>query len=345
STLFNALTKKSVPAENYPFCTIDPSVGIVPVPDARLDVLAKMSNSAKVIPAVVEFVDIAGLVKGASSGEGLGNKFLAHIREVNAIAHMVRVFEDLDIIHVHGAPKPMHDATVINMELILADLETVTKRLGSVEREAKRGEKDAVAEKAVLEQTKTHLESEKPARTVTILPEEKRFLDQLSLLSSKPILYVLNTKEGAGDIPADFLEMIKKEGARYVVLDAHTEQELSLFEGDEKDEMRSGIGLSDDGLAQLIVESYKLLGLATFLTTGEDETRAWTIAEGSLAPVAASAIHTDFEKKFIKAEVVKFEDLARVGSYAKARELGLLKTEGRDYIVQDGDVIEFKVGA
>ncbi|MDD4989255.1 MAG: redox-regulated ATPase YchF [Candidatus Pacebacteria bacterium] len=317
STLFNALTKKSVPAENYPFCTIDPSVGVVAVPDERLQKLSDFSKSKKTIPAAVEFVDIAGLVKGAAEGQGLGNKFLANIRETDAILEVVRVFKDADIIHVAGKVEPLSDIDVINLELVLADLETVTKRLANIKSDLKRGDKKAAAENALLEKVKPVLEAGKLAQTLSLHPEEKEILKSLHLLTMKPILYALNISaaaENADDvkakIPGPFIEIDPVFGT---------------------------------GLDTLIAKSYEILGLITYFTTGEDETRAWTIQKGWNAPLAGTAIHTDFKDKFVRAEVVEWDKLLLAGSYGKAREKGLVRTEGKEYIVQDGDVIEFKI--
>ncbi len=314
STLFNALTKKGVPAENYPFCTIDPSVGIVPVPDDRVERLSSMSRSKKTVPAVIEFVDIAGLVAGASKGEGLGNKFLTNIREVDAIAHVVRVFQDPSVIHVSNKVDPMQDIGVINLELVLADYEVVSKRLASLSRDVKRGDKPAVAEEQVLKKVEKVLEESKMADTAGLSEEEKFLIKSLSLLTLKPMLYVLNTSE------ANENEEIDPPGLS-VKID-------TVFE---------------KGFDDLIKKSYELLGLETFLTTGEDETRAWTIKVGSTAPVAGTAIHTDFKDKFIRAEVINWQDLLDAGSYANARSKGLVRTEGKEYIVKDGDVVEFLV--
>ena len=314
STLFNALTKKSVPAENYPFCTIDPSVGIVEVPDDRLWQLSKLSNSKKTIPAAIEFVDIAGLVAGASKGEGLGNAFLSHIREVDAIAHVVRTFEDKAITHVSGKVSPKDDAETIELELILADIQTVEKRLASNERDTKRGDKEALLLKGLLDKLKTLLESEKPARSIELSEFEKPLFKQLNLLSAKPMLYVLNTSEAAENKELD-------ARGTFVKVDAVFEQ----------------------GLDDLIKKSYELLGLITYFTTGEDESRAWTIKKGSTAPEAGTAIHNDFKDKFIRAEVVFWRDLIENEGYAKAREKGLVRTEGKEYVVKDGDVIEFRI--
>ncbi|MFN4181466.1 MAG: redox-regulated ATPase YchF, partial [Candidatus Paceibacteria bacterium] len=314
STLFNALTKKSVPAENYPFCTIDPSVGIVPVPDERVDKLNDFSKSAKKIPAVIEFVDIAGLVAGASKGEGLGNQFLTNIREVDAIAHVVRAFEDPGVIHVANKVDPMSDIGVINLELVLADFETVSKRISNLSRDVKRGDKEAVSEDAILQKIAKVLEAGHLASDADLSVEEKIKIKSLNLLTLKPMLYVLNTSEAANNID------INPPGL-FVKID-------TVFE---------------KGFDDLIKKSYELLGLETFFTTGEDETRAWTIKKGSTAPIAGTAIHTDFKDKFIRAEVIHCDKLLEAGSYAIAREKGLVRTEGKEYIVKDGDVIEFKI--
>jgi GTP-binding protein YchF len=351
STLFNALTKAAVPAENYPFCTIDPSVGIVAVPDLRLDTLNSISHSEKVIPAVVEFVDIAGIVKGASEGEGLGNKFLSHIREVDMIAEVVRIFEDSDIIHVHGNVDPISDIEVINLELILADQETVGKRLGNVERDAKRGEKTAQKEKEVLEKLRSHLEQGDLACTLDLADDEKLMVKQLHLLTMKQFLYILNKKSGAQNIDElnddrwqDLMDFMERTKSEYVTVDAGIENELKELSEDEKVEFRREYATLDSGIDSLIRGAYHRLGLMSFFTTGEKETRAWTIPQGATAPRAGAAIHTDFEQRFIRAQVVSFEDLVRAGSVAKAREEGKLRTEGKEYIVKDGDVIEFMVG-
>lgn len=314
STLFNALTKKGVLAANYPFATIDPSVGVVAVPDERLEQLSKFSNSKKTVPAIVEFVDIAGLVAGASKGEGLGNKFLANIREVDAILEVVRVFEDKDIVHVDNKVDPIHDVSVINMELILADLETVEKRIGTNSRDAKRGEKDAVLLDGALQKVKKVLEGELMASTVSLDEKEKPLVAQLNLLTMKPILYALNISEASENVNFQAPGLSVK-------IDP-------IFE---------------KGLDDLIKKSYELLGLQTFFTTGEDETRAWTTKIGATAPQAGASIHTDFQNKFIRAQVINFQDLLDSGSLANARSKGLLRTEGKEYIVKDGDVIEFLV--
>lgn len=314
STLFNALTKKGVPAENYPFCTIDPSVGIVPVPDERLDKLHALSNSAKCIPAVIEFVDIAGLVEGASKGEGLGNKFLTNIREVDAILHMVRTFRDPSVIHVANKVDPLQDIGVINLELVLADMETVSKRMGNLQKDVKRGDKDAVSENTILEKIMPILEAGKLATEANLTDDEKFKIKSLSLLTLKPMLYALNVSEATEN------EKVELPGLT-VEIDP-------VFE---------------KGFDDLIKKSYELLGLETYFTTGADETRAWTIKKGSTAPIAGTAIHTDFKDKFIRAEVVFWRDLLDAGSYGEARAKGKVRIEGKEYIVKDGDVIEFKI--
>ena len=351
STLFNALTKKSVPAENYPFCTIDPSVGIVAVPDLRLETLSKISHSEKVIPAIIEFVDIAGIVKGASEGEGLGNKFLSNIRETDMIAEVVRIFEDEDIIHVHGAVDPLSDIEVINLELILADTETVTKRLGNVTRDAKRGEKEALKESDTLERLLHHLEEGKLALSFPFDESELQFVKQLQLLTMKQILYVLNKKSGAYNFDDTnderwtmLMEFFEETNSEYVVIDAGIEHELKDLEEDEKTEFRREYATLDSGIDSLIRASYHRLGLMSYFTTGEKETRAWTVTQGATGPEAGAAIHSDFQTKYIRAQVVSFEDLVVAGSLAQARSTGKLRTEGKGYIVQEGDVIEFMIG-
>jgi len=355
STLFNALTKKSVPAENYPFCTIDPSVGIVAVPDERLQQLSEFSQSKETIPAVVEFVDIAGLVEGASAGEGLGNKFLATIREVDAILHMVRIFDIEDTssteqTHVYGSIDPLRDIKVINMELILADMETVQSRIEKLVRDVKRGDKAAVAETAVAQKVLKALESEQLANSVILSDDEKDITKMWHLLTMKPVLFGFNKKTGGNNLdvtqPEQFAAIVSEvtaSGSQYVVLDAKTEHELSAFDTEEKVMMKEEIEHTDDGVDELIVRSYQLLGLMTYFTTGEEETRAWTVTLGSTAPEAGKAIHTDFQQKFIRADIIKTTDLLSSGSFATARSKGLLKTEGKEYVVKDGDVIEFRI--
>ena len=352
STLFNAITKKSVPAENYPFCTIDPSVGVVAVPDDRLWKLSEFSHSAKTVPAAVEFVDIAGLVKGASEGEGLGNKFLAHIRETDAIAQVVRIFEDDNIIHVDGHIDPVKDIGVINLELILADLETVTKRKANILKDVKSHKKEAIAENILLEKIIPILESGKLASKVEITEEEKPLLKQLCLITSKPILYVMNKKAGSKNLDeirdhrwTALMDFLKAESShsKHVIVDAGIENELKDLDALEKKEFRDSLGAHDDGVNELIRAGYDMLGLMTYFTTGEDETRGWTVKKGSTAPEAGTAIHTDFKDKFIRADVIEWNKLIEVGSFSAAREKGLLRTEGKEYIVQDGDVVEFRI--
>lgn len=348
STLFNALTKKGVLVANYPFATIDPSVGVVAVPDHRLYALSKMSNSEKTVPAAIEFVDIAGLVKGASEGEGLGNQFLSHIREVDAIAEVVRVFDDEDILHVHGTVDPQHDIEIINTELVLADLESASKRLERVDRDAKGGDKEIIAERDVLQKIIPALEAGRPARTVSLSEEERAKAKTLHLLTMKPVLYVLNTKSGAVNVHGEnadrwrtLKQFLESSGASWVFVDAGVESELSDVHDDERGDFRRELGVPDDGLDDLIKAGYKLLDLISFFTTGEKESRAWTIKRNSTAPEAGAAIHSDFRDKFIRAEVIEWDKLLETGSFAAARAKGLLRTEGKEYIVKDGDVMEF----
>ncbi len=351
STLFNALTKKGVPAENYPFCTIDPSVGIVAVPDDRLWKLSEFSKTQKTVPAVVEFVDIAGLVKGASKGEGLGNKFLSNIRECDAIGEVVRLFELGDIQHVEGSVHPLRDVQIINAELALADLETLEKRIQNIEKDVRKGDKEAVKEKDLLNKCLPVVNDGKLISSMVFDEEEKLILKKLSLLSSKPILYILNKSTGKKNIEESdekFIELkkyIQETNSEYVIVDAKIEDDLKDFEGDEKNSFREELGgqKDDDGVNSLIKSAYKLLGLETYFTTGEKETRAWTIEKNSTAPVAGQAIHTDFKDKFIKADVIFWKDLIDVGGFVNAKAKGLLRVEGKEYIVKDGDVMEFKV--
>lgn len=350
STLFNALTKNSVPAENYPFCTIDPAVGIVAVPDKRLASLSAISGSSEIIPAIVEFVDIAGLVQGAASGEGLGNKFLANIREADMIAEVVRIFEDEDVHHVSGDVNPLSDIEVINLELVLADTETVTKRLGNLERDVKRGDKEAAKEHELLRRVLPVLEEGKLANSLDYSEDERKIIKGLHLLTMKPFLYICNKKSGALNLDEQnddrwqaLQNFFSTTGAEYVVVDAGMENELKDLDDEEKADFRREYGAQDSGVEALIRACYHRLGLMSYFTTGEKETRAWTVPIGSLGPKAAAAIHTDFEKKYIRAQVVAFADLVAAGSLAKARESGKLRTEGKDYVVQDGDVVEFMI--
>jgi ribosome-binding ATPase len=348
STLFNALTRKGVLIANYPFATIDPSVGVVAVPDQRLESLSKMSQSEKTIPAIVEFVDIAGLVKGASEGEGLGNQFLTNIRETDAIAEVVRLFEDDDIHHVHGDVDPLRDIEVINLELVLADEQTASKRLERVERDARGGDKIATAERDVLQKIVPVLKAGKAARTVSLDDKELEIVKGLHLLTTKPLLYVLNRKSGAVNIDAENSDRWKAlerhmdfEKVQSVFVDAGVENDLNDMQGDEKNEFRRELGVSSDGIDDLIKGGYKLLDLISFFTTGEKETRAWTVKRGAKAPDAGAAIHGDFRDKFIRAQVISWDKLLEAGSWAAARDKGLIRTEGKEYVVQDGDVMEF----
>ncbi len=350
STLFNALTRKSVLVANYPFATIDPSVGVVAVPDERLWKLSEFSKSQKTVPAAVEFVDIAGLVKGASAGEGLGNKFLTNIRETDAIAEVVRIFEDDNIIHVSNKIEPFNDIETINLELIFADLATVTKRISNLSSDIKKGSKTAVVENEGLQKIKTALEDGKLSRTVTLTEKEIEEIRKLGLLTMKPILYILNKMAGGKNLDemnderyTRLLNFFKESNSKYVLVDAGIEQELKDLEGADKKEMREGLGVKDDGINDLIKAGYDLLGLITYFTTGEDETRGWTIKKGWTAPEAGTAIHADFKEKFVRAEVIEWDKLLEAGSYGNAREKGLIRTEGKEYVVKDGDVIEFKI--
>lgn len=351
STLFNALTKKQVLAANYPFATIDPSVGVVSVPDERLDRLAEISNTQKIIPAAVGFVDIAGLVRGASEGEGLGNQFLSHIREVDAIAEVVRIFDDTNITHVHDKVDPLDDIEVINLELILADQQTVGRRRENISRDVKRGVKEAISEEGILNKIASILEEGKLISNIELNADEVSVVKHLNLLTAKPFIYVLNKKAGAPNLDelgderfSRLIEFFKSSGSRYVIVDAGVEDELKDLSGEEKILFRQELGAEeDDGINELIKTGYAVLDLIPYFTTGEKETRAWTIKRNSTAPEAGAAIHSDFRDKFIRAEVVSYDDLVSLGSFAKARELGKIRTEGKDYIVQDGDVIEFKI--
>lgn len=348
STLFNALTKAAVPAENYPFCTIDPSVGVVGVPDERLAQLAELSKSEKTIPAAIEFVDIAGLVKGASLGEGLGNQFLSNIREVDAILEMVRFFDDPDITHVHGEVDPVRDIEVINLELILADQEQVDKRRERLTRDIRAGLKEAVAEDAALAKVDQALKSGKLARSAGLSAEEAKLIRSLNLLTMKPILYSFNGKTGGHNLSEvndgrarAAYELVESLGSRHVDVDARTEHELNDVADGDKDMFRQELGVQVDGLEALIRAAYETLGLITFFTTGPKESRAWTITRGDTAPEAGAAIHNDFKEKFIRAEVIRWDTLLADGSWSAAREKGDVRTEGKTYVVGDGDVMVF----
>ncbi len=348
STLFSAITKKAVDCANFPFCTIDPNVGVVEVPDERLAKLAVVSNARKIVPTVIEFVDIAGLVKGAAEGQGLGNKFLSHIRECDAIAQVLRAFEDPNVIHVDGAIDPVRDAETIGIELALADLETVTKRFQNVERQLKSGKtKELEAELAIIAKAKEALEKGTQLRDMEWTEEEYRVLKALALMTLKPMLYVVNVSEeqlqdGSWKARVASLESAKK---RLVPVCVKMEAELASMNEAEKKEYLEAMGQTRSGLDQLIVEAYDVLGLVTYLTSGENETRAWTVVKGSKAPVAAGVIHSDFEKNFIRVEVTNWKDFVEYGGEAKCREKGLVRIEGKDYVIQDGDVCYFRVGA
>lgn len=349
STLFNAITQAGAESANYPFCTIEPNVGVVAVPDERLDRLAEVYHSKKKVETAIEFYDIAGLVKGASKGEGLGNKFLSHIREVEAIVHVVRAFEDPNVVHVDGNVDPIRDIETINLELILADLEVLEKRMDKSLRQVRSGEKTAKVEYALMERIKAHLELEKPVRTLEFTPEEEEIVRQFFLITSKKVLYVANISEddlAAGNLNNDMVEKIRnyahQEGAGVIVVCAKLEEDMSGLSDAEKHEMLSEYGLKETGLDQLVKESYDLLGLMSFLTAGPMESRAWTIKKGTKAPQAAGKIHSDIERGFIRAEIVSFNDLIACGSEAHAKEKGLFRLEGKEYIMQDGDVVNFR---
>ncbi len=349
STLFNAITKAGAQAENYPFCTIEPNTGIVMVPDARLQVLADMYHPKKVTPTSIEFVDIAGLVKGASHGEGLGNKFLSHIREVDAVVHVVRCFEDENIIHVDGSVNPARDIETINLELIFADMETVMRRKEKAQRNFRGGDKKSALEADLADRIYAWLESGKPARTYETNDEEQAILDSWFLLTTKPVIYAANISEddlGKDESEIPFLKEVREtanaEKAEMIVISAAIEEEIAQMDSDEKQEFLEELGIGESGLDRLITACYRLLGLISFLTAGEDECRAWTIKQGTKAPQAAGKIHTDFERGFIRAEVVPFETLASNGSMAACREKGLIRSEGKDYVMKDGDVTLFR---
>jgi ribosome-binding ATPase len=350
STLFNAVTQtRKAMAANYRFCTIEPNTGVVTVPDPRLEALAQLSGSQKIIPAVFEFVDIAGLVKGASKGEGLGNQFLGHIREVDALIQVVRCFEDSNIEHVMDSVDPVRDIDVINTELVLADLESVEKRKNKQQKAARSGDKKALAEVELCEKLESHLNTGKTAVTLDLTPEEKALAKGFFLLTNKPTLFACNVAEGdlATADSNKFVQQVRAYVKEHhdtsaVIVSAEIESELVTLSEEERKEYLEGLGVEDTGASNLIREAYHLLGLRTYLTTGEKETRAWTIHAGDKAPQAAGVIHSDFEKSFISAECVSFTDLIAAGSFARARETAKLRTEGKEYVVQDGDVMEFK---
>lgn len=349
STLFNSLTKAGAESANYPFCTIDPNIGIVPVPDERLDVLAKMHNSAKIVPAAIEFVDIAGLVKGASKGEGLGNQFLSNIREVDAIIHVVRCFEDSNIVHVDGSIDPLRDIETINLELLFSDLEILERRYAKLVKSVK-GDKTLVKEKDLVENLKKHLEDGKMAKSYeTADDEEALLLESFNLLTGKPVIYAANVSEDelADDASGNSYvnsvrEFAKDEGSEVFVICAQIEQEIAELDDEERKMFLDDLGIKESGLEKMIRASYSLLGLISYITSGEMETKAWTIKKGTKAPQAAGKIHSDFERGFIRAEVVSYDNLTEQGSMTAAKEKGLVRSEGKEYIVQDGDVVLFR---
>lgn len=345
STLFNAITNTKADAANYPFCTIEPNVGVVCVPDERLDVLARMYEPEKYTPAIIEFVDIAGLVKGASRGEGLGNKFLSHIREVDAVVHVVRCFSDENIVHVEGSIDPIRDIEIIDTELVFADMETAEKRLDRARKQAK-GDKKALADVALFEKVLSWLESGKCIRALELTEDEKKTVGESNFLTDKPVIYAANMseKDFSEDNPyyAKVKEFAAAEGSEVIPICGKTEEEISELEDDEKALFLEELGLKESGLARLIKASYSLLGLISYLTAGKPEVRAWTIKKGTKAPQAAGKIHSDFEKGFIRAEVVAFDDLVSCGSLAAAKEKGLVRSEGKEYVVRDGDVVLFR---
>jgi len=349
STLFNAITKAGAESANYPFCTIEPNVGVVSVPDKRLDVLEKMYNTKKKVYTAIEFYDIAGLVKGASKGEGLGNKFLSHIREVAAIVHVVRCFDDGNVVHVEGSVDPIRDIETISLELIFSDLEVLERRMEKSVKLARSGDKTAKFEYGVMEKIKEQLEANKPARTLEATEEEQEFIKSLFLITSKQVLYACNISEEdvvEGNFDNDYVKKVKtyaaEENSEVMVISAKIEEELSGLEDDEKAEMLQEYGLDESGLDKLVETSYKLLGLMSYLTAGVQEVRAWTIKRGTKAPAAAGKIHSDIERGFIRAEVVGYNDLVECGSEAAAKEKGKFRLEGKEYIMQDGDVVNFR---
>lgn len=348
STLFNSLTKAGAESANYPFCTIDPNIGIVSVPDERLSVLGKLYHSEKVIPAIVEFVDIAGLVKGASKGEGLGNQFLSNIREVDAIVHVVRCFEDTNIIHVEGSISPRRDIETINLELIFSDLEILERRISKAVKGAK-NDKEQAKELEMLEALKLHLEDGKMAKTFEADEEDKKLIETYNLLTAKPVIYAANVKEEDlidDGINNDYVKAVKdiaiEENSEIFVISAKIEQEIAELDDEEKKMFLEELGLSESGLEKLIKASYRILGLMSFLTAGPKETKAWTIKIGTKAPQAAGKIHSDFERGFIRAEIVNYDHLVQCGNYNAAKEKGLVRVEGKEYVVRDGDVILFR---
>lgn len=346
STLFNAITNSQVPAQNYPFCTIDPSTGVVPINDPRLAVLSKISNTATIIPAAIEFTDIAGLVKGASKGEGLGNKFLTHIREVSAICHVVRCFDDQNIVHVSGAINPLDDIEIINLELILADLEMAEKMIGTMEKKMRSTKEQAAHDRFnLLKKMYAVLADNKALRHMDLTPEEVEISKGFNFLSLKKVIYVANVSEDQIGRENEYVCRVKEkalaEGDEFAVISARIEEEISMLDDESRSEYLKELGLECSGLDLITKKCFSLLGLQTYLTTGEKETRAWTIHKGDTAPVAAGVIHTDFERGFIRANIVKYEDFVAQGGWKGAREKGLMRQEGKTYIMQDGDIVEF----
>ena len=345
STLFNSITKAGAESANYPFCTIEPNVGVVAVPDKKLDVLSEMFNSKRKVPAYIEMIDIAGLVKGASKGEGLGNKFLSHIREVDSIIEVVRCFDNPNVVHVDGSIDPVRDAEIINLELIYADLDTIEKRIQRLQKQMK-ADNSAKKELELMEKIKQILEEGKPARSIELTEDEEKLVKTLQLLTIKPIMYVANLDEESIENGNEYLERVKemagKENAKVIPLSVKIEEEISELDEEEKAEMLEAMGLESSGLDKLVVASYDILGLMSYLTVGEIEARAWTIKKGSKAPEAAGKIHSDMQRGFIKAEIVSFDDLINSGSMVKAREKGLIRMEGKDYIMREGDIVEFR---
>lgn len=349
STLFNAITKAGAESANYPFCTIEPNVGVVDVPDKRLDVLEKIYSPKRTIHASIEFYDIAGLVKGASKGEGLGNKFLSHIRESSSIVHVVRCFNDDNIVHVDGSVDPIRDIETINLELVFSDLEVLDRRMEKSIKLSRSGDKTAKAEVATMEKIKAHLEAGKPVRTLELTDDEAELVKDLFFITSKPVLYAANISEDdllSGNAENELVKKVKSfaeaENSEVITICASLEEQLASLSDEEQAEMLSEYGLEESGLNKLIHSSYKLLGLMSFLTAGSDEVRAWTIKNGTKAPKAAGKIHSDIERGFIRAEIVSFDDLAKYGSEAAAKEKGLFRLEGKDYIMKDGDVVNFR---
>ena len=346
STLFNAITQAGAQAANYPFCTIEPNVGVVAVPDSRLDVLSEMHNPEKYTPTTIEFVDIAGLVRGAYKGEGLGNKFLSHIREVDAIVHVVRCFEDENIVHVDGSVDPVRDMETINLELIFADMDTMDRRIERAQKNSKSGDKKLLAEVDFLKAVKAHLESGRPVRSMELTEEEQEFVHSLFLLTDKPVIYVANIAEDeiGAELPAvnALYEAAAAEKAGALTICARIEEEISQLSPEEKQDFLTEMGIGESGLDKLVKECYSLLGLISYLTAGPKEVRAWTITRGTKAPQAAGKIHTDFEKGFIRAEIVNYDTLMEHGSMAACKEKGLIRSEGKDYVVQDGDIVLFR---